>query len=62
MSKFTALISKFAREDEGAALAEYAILLGIIGAAVIATIGLFAGAIDTKFKAMCNVISPGACP
>ena len=46
MSKFTALISKFARDDEGAALIEYSILIGLISVAVITTIGLVSGRIS----------------
>lgn len=34
------LIEKFAREEDGAAMVEYTVLLGIITAAVIVTIGL----------------------
>ena len=40
MSKFTSLVSKFVREDEGAALIEYSILIALISVAVVATIGL----------------------
>lgn len=38
MSTFTTLVSKFAREDEGAALIEYSLLIGIITAAAVSTI------------------------
>jgi pilus assembly protein Flp/PilA len=34
------LIAKFRREEDGAAMVEYTVLLGIITAAVIVTVGL----------------------
>ncbi len=40
MRKIVELASKFRRDEDGAAMIEYTVLLGIITAAVIATIGL----------------------
>jgi pilus assembly protein Flp/PilA len=40
MRKFLELAKRFRREDDGAAMIEYTVLLGIITAAVIATIVL----------------------
>ncbi len=37
--KFAALVKNFARDDRGASLLEYSILIGLITAAVIATVG-----------------------
>jgi pilus assembly protein Flp/PilA len=38
MSKLKVLASRFVREDDGAALIEYSILIGLIAAAVITSI------------------------
>lgn len=43
------LIEKFTREEDGAALIEYTVLLGIIVATVIVTIGLVGTWIDTRW-------------
>ena len=40
MSKVTNLVSKLRKDQDGAALIEYTVLLGILIVAVIATIGL----------------------
>jgi pilus assembly protein Flp/PilA len=40
------LIAKFAREEDGAAMVEYTVLLGIITATVIATVVLVADWVD----------------
>ena len=57
MSKFTALISKFAREDEGAALLEYTILLALITAAVVGSITALGTGLNTKWEAVCTAIA-----
>lgn len=38
MSKFNAIVARFLREEEGASLIEYSILIGLITALVIAII------------------------
>jgi len=43
MSKLTVVARRFVREENGAALIEYSILIGLITAAVIATIVLVGG-------------------
>ncbi|MBX3306243.1 MAG: Flp family type IVb pilin [Nitrospira sp.] len=43
-------IRQFVKEEDGASAVEYAILLGIMGAAVATTVGLLSGAIDTSVK------------
>ena len=40
MSKIASFVERLRRDDEGAALIEYTVLLGILIVAVIATIGL----------------------
>jgi pilus assembly protein Flp/PilA len=45
-----ALVKSFAREERGATMIEYAILVGLVTAAIVATIGLMSGQIDTIFQ------------
>jgi pilus assembly protein Flp/PilA len=40
MSKFNTLVARFARDERGATMVEYSILLAIITAATVVTIGL----------------------
>jgi pilus assembly protein Flp/PilA len=48
----------FARKEEGAALAEYALLLILITVALIAVITLFSGAISDVFQTTISVLTP----
>jgi pilus assembly protein Flp/PilA len=43
------LVTKLGADEEGAALIEYTVLLGILLVAVIATIGLVAGWVSNKW-------------
>lgn len=43
------LVKNFARDDRGASLVEYAILVGLITAALITAIGLMGGQIQAAF-------------
>jgi pilus assembly protein Flp/PilA len=53
-TSFAALVKRFARDERGASLVEYAVLVGIITAAIITTIGLLGDNINT---ALTNVSS-----
>lgn len=53
-TSFLTLVKRVAREDRGAALVEYAVLVGLITAAIIATIGLLGDQINTSFT---NVVA-----
>ncbi|MGF1621876.1 MAG: Flp family type IVb pilin [Rhodomicrobiaceae bacterium] len=44
-----ALVKRFIREERGASMVEYAILVGLVTAAIVATIGLMSGQINTIF-------------
>ena len=46
------LINRFRRDEEGAALVEYTVLLGIMLVAVISTIVLVGGWVNTKWTAL----------
>jgi pilus assembly protein Flp/PilA len=51
------LMKRIARDEEGAALVEYTVLLGIMLVAVITTIGLVGGWMSTKWTALWTVLS-----
>jgi pilus assembly protein Flp/PilA len=51
------LMKRIARDEEGAALVEYTVLLGIMLVAVITTIGLVGGWMSTKWTALWTALS-----
>ena len=51
------LLQKLQRDEEGAALVEYTVLLGIMLVAVITTIGLVGGWMSNKWTALWNALS-----
>jgi Flp pilus assembly pilin Flp len=59
MSKFVKLLDRLRRDEEGASMAEYVVLLGVVTAGVIAVITAFAGQITAKFNAVCNSLTGG---
>ena len=56
-SKPLQLLNKLARDEEGAALVEYTVLIGIMLVAVITTIGLVGGWVNTKWTALATALS-----
>jgi pilus assembly protein Flp/PilA len=56
MRKTLRLITKLANDEEGAALVEYTVLLGVMLVAVVATIGLVGGWVNTKWTALWTVL------
>lgn len=50
MSRFANTLSRFVREEDGASLAEYALLLGVITVALIAVITTFRDSITGLFN------------
>ena len=52
MSKAWNLVRRLGKDEEGAALIEYTVLLGILIVAVIATIGLVGTWINTQWSAL----------
>jgi pilus assembly protein Flp/PilA len=56
ISPFT-LIKRFAREERGASLVEYSVLVGIITAAVVTALTLLSTEIVTAFDQIRTVIS-----
>jgi Flp pilus assembly pilin Flp len=62
MSKMLKLLAKVSQDEEGASLAEYILLLGVIVGAIIVTIGAFGNAMNTTLKSMCNnIMGAGSC-
>ena len=58
MSKVTSLIARLRRDEDGAALIEYTVLLGIMVVAVIATIIAVGGWINGQWTALNTQINP----
>jgi pilus assembly protein Flp/PilA len=57
MGKVQLLMKKLAHDEQGAALVEYTVLLGIMLVAVVATIGLVGGWVSNKWTALWTVLS-----
>jgi pilus assembly protein Flp/PilA len=57
MGKTRRLMKKFADDESGAALVEYTVLLGIMLVAVVATIGLVGGWVNSKWAALWTALS-----
>jgi pilus assembly protein Flp/PilA len=58
MSKAVKIFSKFLKDEDGAALIEYTVLLGILLIAVIATIGLVGTWVSKQWLALDKALSP----
>ena len=58
MSKITSLIARLRQDEDGAALIEYTVLLGIMVVAVITTIIAVGGWINGKWTALNTSINP----
>jgi pilus assembly protein Flp/PilA len=58
MSKAVNVFSQFLKDEDGAALIEYTVLLGILLIAVIATIGLVGTWVSKQWLALDKALSP----
>jgi pilus assembly protein Flp/PilA len=58
MSKALKVFNEFLRDENGAALIEYTVLLGILLIAVIATIGLVGTWVSKQWLALDKALSP----
>ena len=58
MSKVVKVLSQFVKDEDGAALIEYTVLLGILLIAVIATIGLVGTWVSKQWLALDKALSP----
>jgi pilus assembly protein Flp/PilA len=62
MTKVLALLQRLRKDEQGAALIEYTVLLGVLLVSVITTIGLVGNWINTKWAALlCTLGSSGGC-
>ncbi len=57
MRKIAGSLQKLAKDEEGAALVEYTVLLGIMLVTVVATIGLVGGWVNAKWSALWTALS-----
>lgn len=57
MAKLALAVTKFVKDEEGAALAEYGILVAFIAIVAITAITFFGTKISTKFSALANSFS-----
>ncbi len=58
MRKLLNTMKRFGRDEEGAALAEYAVLLGVLVGGVIAAVTALGVDISARFAAMGALINP----
>jgi pilus assembly protein Flp/PilA len=58
MSKAVKVVRRFLKDEDGAALIEYTVLLGILLIAVIATIGLVGTWVSKQWLALDKALSP----
>jgi pilus assembly protein Flp/PilA len=58
MSKLRRTIKRFCKDEEGAALIEYTVLLGILVVAVIVTIGAVGAWVNGQWTALNTGINP----
>jgi pilus assembly protein Flp/PilA len=62
MTKTLELVKRLGKDEEGAALIEYTVLLGVLLVAVIGTIGLVGNWVSTKWTALaCSLSNAGSC-
>jgi pilus assembly protein Flp/PilA len=62
MTKMLALAKRLSKDEKGAALIEYTVLLGVLLVSVITTIGLVGNWINAKWGALiCSLSGSGGC-
>jgi pilus assembly protein Flp/PilA len=57
MNRAVRLMKKLGKDEEGAALVEYTVLLGVMLVTVIGTIGLVGGWVNSKWTALWTALS-----
>jgi pilus assembly protein Flp/PilA len=60
MSKVLQAVGAFAREEDGASLAEYLVLLGVLTTAVVIGVGAFGNSMGTAFQSWSTWITANA--
>ncbi|MGF6489583.1 Flp family type IVb pilin [Pseudomonas frederiksbergensis] len=61
MQTIKASVVKFAKDEDGLTIVEYAVAGGLITVAVVVTFTALGGAVNTRITALCNAVLPGAC-
>lgn len=56
-TSFASLVKRFARDERGASLVEYAVLVALITSGLIAAVIALGGQIETSFEAITTVLS-----
>jgi pilus assembly protein Flp/PilA len=56
VSKVLKLLDAVRRDENGAAMAEYVVLLGVIAAAMVTLLANFSGVLQSKFSAVCTAL------
>ncbi|RON11294.1 pilus assembly protein PilA [Pseudomonas brassicacearum] len=54
-------VRKFAKDEDGLTIVEYAVAGGLITVAVVAAFVLLGGAVNTRITALCAAVNGGAC-
>lgn len=60
VAKILSLLNRVRKDDEGAAMAEYVVLLGLIVGVLVLVVTKFADVLHTKFTGVCAALG-GAC-
>jgi len=58
MSKLTSLVGRLRRDEDGAALIEYSVLVGIIIVAVLATVVAVGGWMNSPWSTVNTLVNP----
>lgn len=60
LAKFWRLLNQIRKDEEGAAMAEYVVLLGLIVGALVLVITNFTNVLQSKFASVCTALG-GSC-
>lgn len=55
--QFSQIVKKFARDESGATLVEYSVLIGLVTVALVTTIGLLGDQIQATFQRVLEVMT-----
>lgn len=58
---FKASVAKFAKDEDGLTIVEYAVAGGLITAAVVTAFTLLGGQVNTRIRDICAAIKGAAC-
>lgn len=56
MKNLNTLFARFAREDNGAAMIEYSILIGLIAATLVTAVGVVSGWVSGRWTNLCTAL------